>query len=212
MCRVCCELVPSDHLCYVRPMATASGLDKFRYIIFDFETYAYEPDDPAHEVKLAKALHLCNWCEGFPLDRPCEEDALKPRMRTFDSCGGFMEWVISPENLGSICLAHNMRGYDGYFCIQWLINNGFTPNVIMNGGKIVTIELRRLKITFRDTLSFIPCTLAGLAPMFGLEASKGFFPHKFNTKENANYVGVLPEKRFFSPETMKAKTLTEFNA
>ena len=34
------------------------------------------------------------------------------------------------------------------------------------------------------------------------ELKKGYFPHYFNTPENQNYVGPIPEKEYYSPDQM----------
>ena len=42
--------------------------------------------------------------------------------------------------------------------------------------------------------------LSNLPSRFDLEEGKGFFPHKFNTRQNQNYVGAPPAEEYFSPE------------
>ena len=55
--------------------------------------------------------------------------------------------------------------------------------------------------------------LANLPSRFNLEEGKGFFPHKFNTRQNQNYVGAPPEEEYFCPElTMDEKKYNEFKA
>lgn len=53
--------------------------------------------------------------------------------------------------------------------------------------------------------------LARLPKTFGVEElKKGFFPHKFNRDENQNYVGVLPDRKFFDAEMMSSEKKKEF--
>jgi hypothetical protein len=49
---------------------------------------------------------------------------------------------------------------------------------------------------------------SALPSAFDLEHmyKKGYFPHLFNTRANANYVGTVPDKKFYSPNTMKTCT------
>jgi len=48
--------------------------------------------------------------------------------------------------------------------------------------------------------------------VFGItEEAKGFFPHHFNTEENQNYIGVIPDKKYYSPDNMPPKVYKDFN-
>nr|XP_034322695.1 uncharacterized protein LOC117688648 [Crassostrea gigas] len=53
--------------------------------------------------------------------------------------------------------------------------------------------------------------LAELPKAFGLrELKKGYFPHFFNTKENAYYVGSYPAAHFYGSDMMNAKERKDF--
>ncbi|KAJ8965797.1 hypothetical protein NQ317_018951 [Molorchus minor] len=53
--------------------------------------------------------------------------------------------------------------------------------------------------------------LSKLPKAFGLtELKKGYFPHLFNTAENENYVGNLPDVKYYSPDTMRSEDRTKF--
>jgi hypothetical protein len=44
---------------------------------------------------------------------------------------------------------------------------------------------------------------------FGLhELKKGYFPHYFNTNENQNYIGLIPDIKYYGFDTM-GKTARE---
>jgi len=63
-----------------------------------------------------------------------------------------------------------------------------------------------------DSISFTLQPLKGFPSTFGLtELAKGYFPHKFNTPENQNYIGSYPDKEFYGYSTMKKKEKEEFN-
>ena len=48
--------------------------------------------------------------------------------------------------------------------------------------------------------------LAKFPKTFGMnELCKGYFPHLFNTVANQDYVGPMPEKHHYSPDTMKSE-------
>ena len=48
--------------------------------------------------------------------------------------------------------------------------------------------------------------------MFGVtEEATGFLPHPFNTEENQNYIGVIPDRKYYSPENMTLEAYESFN-
>ena len=80
----------------------------------------------------------------------------------------------------------------------------------MAGGSIMCMELASLKLKFKDSLNFFYAPLSALSKMFELEEVKGFFPHKFNTRQNAGYVGPLPPAEYFAPDFMSVKGRAAF--
>ena len=109
-----------------------------------------------------------------------------------------------------VVVAHNMKGYDGYFILNEYYARYSTPNLILQGAKILSMSLRRVK--FIDSLNFLQMPLASFASTFKLEEKKkGFFPHFFNTAENQNYVGKIPDESYFDPEGMSEGRRQEFD-
>jgi hypothetical protein len=53
-------------------------------------------------------------------------------------------------------------------------------------------------LTFLDSLSFIPLPLGKLPEAFGLASSKSWYPHYFNTEENLDYVGEMPDVSYYA--------------
>jgi hypothetical protein len=123
----------------------------------------------------------------------------------------FCEWLFTKEHAGCIVLAHNFQGYDSYFILEYLHENGVIPEVIMRGAKVLTLSVPMFNIKFIDSLSFIPMRLADFPTTFGLdELAKGYFPHLFNRKENENYVGPLPPAPFYNPYGMSPEEKEKF--
>ena len=123
----------------------------------------------------------------------------------------FCEWLFTKERADCIIVAHNFKGYDGYFIQQYLHENGIAPEVIMRGAKILTLSVPMFKIKFIDSLSFIPMTLANFPKTFGIdELAKGYFPHLFNKKENENYVGPIPPSPYYNPNGMSQNEKEKF--
>jgi hypothetical protein len=102
-----------------------------------------------------------------------------------------MDWLLETEandrrdvtfkNQDAIVIAHNFKGYDGQFILNYLVHTAcIKPKVILNGSKMLCMEVCGLK--FIDSYNFLPCALAKMPAAFGLtELKKGYFPHFFYT-------------------------------
>jgi len=105
--------------------------------------------------------------------------------------------------------AHNFQGYDGYFVVNQYHSDNKTVEQLRNGCKL--LEVKRDRIRFIDSLSFLQMPLSAFPKTFGLtELKKGYFPHKFNIPENQAYVGPIPAIDYYMPETMSPKGRQEF--
>lgn len=127
----------------------------------------------------------------------------------------FLHWVHTLANDETvdkvIVVAHNFKGYDGYFILEELYKQ-HTSNLqqIVNGAKILSLELPSIK--FIDSMNFFPMALANFPKTFGLnEPKKGFFPHFFNTQQNQIYEGYMPDKSYYDPDGMSTQRKEEFN-
>ena len=126
----------------------------------------------------------------------------------------FCLWLLREErHKHARVFAHNLKGYDGYFILQFLYDNGIKPNVIMNGAKVMSITVPGPMNRLQRQFEFFPMALAKLPKAFGVqELCKGYFPHRYNTERNKNYRGELPEADFFDPEGMSESGKEQFAA
>ena len=120
----------------------------------------------------------------------------------YDALNEFCLFLFSMEHKGFIAIAHNAKDFDAILIQRWLIENRPTAdmNVIHSGQKIM-----QFWIGFKMPLSNFPKT-------FGLDLSlysKGDFLSKFNTFDNWNYVGQIPDIEHFSPDTWFEKSRSE---
>ncbi|XP_068735251.1 uncharacterized protein [Montipora capricornis] len=129
-----------------------------------------------------------------------------------DNCvDQFSTWLFDGTHQGAIVIAHNLRGYDGFLLCEYFYKECILPSLILNGAKIMSMELQEAEIKFRDSLNFLPMPLKALPKTFGLtELKKGYFPHFFNRKENQQYVGRLPPIENYNPAGMSRKEREEF--
>ena len=118
----------------------------------------------------------------------------------------FLEWLdtLTLHDTRQVnVIAHNFQGYDGYFIIQEYYGDNRIVEQLRNGCKL--LEIKHDRIRFIDSMSFFQMPLSAFPKTFGLtELCKGYFPHKFNVPgdEYQNYVGILPSRDYYMPETM----------
>ena len=108
-----------------------------------------------------------------------------------------------------IVVFHNLKGFDGMFIINELYNQQRQViNQLTVGAKVLSFASGPLK--FIDSLCFLPMPLASFPATFNLsELKKGFFPHLFNTPENQQYVGRIPDLEFYDPDSMMSSKKEE---
>jgi len=109
-----------------------------------------------------------------------------------------------------IAIAHNARGFDAQFILDRAIVLKWTPELILNGQKIICMKIQH--VTFLDSISFMPIALRKLPEAFGLSASKYWYPHLFNTRVNLNYVGSIPDMAQYGVAEMGESEREEFTS
>ena len=140
----------------------------------------------------------CTRCEDQ--DAPCQGCGLREVIfEGQDTSSTFGKWLFSSQHKYFKTVCHNMMGYDGYFLLEYLIDQSMRPDkIIYNGSKIMYMTVEKdLHIKVIDSLNFLPMKLSKLPEVFGLkELKKGWFPHFFNTRENQWYVGPYPNHKY----------------
>jgi len=82
------------------------------------------------------------------------------------------------------------------------------PELILNGLKIMCMKMEHL--VFLKSVCFLPCPLRKLPEAFGLTASKSWYPHYFNTEENLDYVGPIPDVSYYGVNEMSEAERRDF--
>ena len=188
-CGNCKLYVTDNHQCYMLKKDIQNYSTK--YIFFDFETKLDKNDK-----------HIVNFCvaQDFEGNEFC-----------FENINDFCNWAF--KHRGYTFIAHYGKGYDFQFVAEWLISHSVKPKIINNGQKILQLEVGGgYSIRFIDSISFTMTALRNFPKTFGLkELAKGYFPHKFNTDENQNYIGTYPDKKYYGYEEMTKKDRKEFD-
>jgi hypothetical protein len=112
-------------------------------------------------------------------------------------------WEPRPWVKKIIVIAHNAKVFDLHFILNRAILLKWQPELIMNGLKIMCMKMEH--VVFLDSISFIPCSLRKLPEAFGLQVSKSWYPHYFNTEENLDYFGTIPDIMYCGVDDMSIR-------
>ena len=219
-CKVCRSDQPIEHLCYIQPLRQRGDEEeddqpekkkkKMKtqvYIFYDFECMLV---DRQHQPNLCVIDKVCAACIDAPMTETCplckREQVILRGDNTSQLVG---EWLLSGKNRGAVCIAHNSQGYDALLILEYVHENGIKPEIIPNGQKILSMQVMGMQFT--DSLNYFNTALSKLPAVFGInELHKGFFPHLFSTPENQQYVGPIPDAKFYDPEGMQPDKRREF--
>lgn len=102
---------------------------------------------------------------------------------------------------------HNFANFDGIFLLKNLTDLSNDVNVIINNGKLISIEFKFKKehwknpmvLSFRDSYQILPASLRNLAKSFDVTTQKTIFPYNFVNNPNLDllYIGKVPAYAHF---------------
>ncbi len=127
----------------------------------------------------------------------------------------FIEFSLTHNDGKNVFLAHNSSGYDTRLLFEE-INKSTPPTEqpepIFKGTKFMRLVMNG-RTVFQDSMLHLMGSLSSLASAFGLNETKGYFPHLFNKAENFDYEGPIPPRETFdlSLAAKSKKDLDEFN-
>jgi len=113
-----------------------------------------------------------------------------------------LSYVTEPRPWANkiIAIAHNAKAFDLHFILNRAILLKWKPYLFMNGLKIMCMRMEHL--VFLDSVSFLPFPLRRLLESFGLTVAKSWYLHYFNTEENEDYIGPLPDVSYYGVNEM----------
>lgn len=179
-CNICKQPVHNNHLCHIQKVLPPKP-DKGVLIVFDFESTQDDLyNDRAYrhkvhytcsilylfvQVNLCCAYVSCNLC--FDTD---SEQCTRCGQRQWsffgaDAVGQFCTWLFTEPHKGAIAMAHNLRGYDGQFILDYIHSQAIRPTLITRGLEIMMMEAGGIK--FLDSLNFIPMSVSAMPKAFG---------------------------------------------
>ena len=208
-CEICCNLCGREkgqvHKCYMLRQKFNETCKKL--LFFDFET------DQSTGVHLPVYCFL-QWVEFDDKDKikviKEGEKEFGVNYLVFKQVGDFL---FSERFRGFTFIAHNMKGFDGFFLLRYLFQEGIFLSTIANGQKLNYINIPSFDIRIIDSLNFLQMRLSDLPSAMGVEdivKAKGYFPHFFTSPQTLNYVGPMPAPDFFGCFDMKEKGYNSF--
>ena len=90
----------------------------------------------------------------------------------FRNLDSFCSLIFSERFEGWTFLARNMKGFHGTFVVKWLVENGIKPKTILNGVKIMFLEVPEFGVRMIDSINFVPLPLKLFPKTFGLKELK----------------------------------------
>ena len=206
-CPVCHEWVSVQyHKCYIQPVVENEETEQTEegggcmvappsplFVYADFEAMK------DHEGVFVPNLLCYSSSEEDIIHTLDGDDCV---LRFLQDLDDLAEEPDSEQQRNIIVVFHNLKGFDGMFILHELYEQQReVSNQLTVGAKVLSFKSGPLK--FIDSLSFLPMPLSSFASTFNLsQLKKGFFPHLFNTPENQQYVGRIPDLQFYDPDGM----------
>ena len=187
-CHICKQYVSKDHLCYMQKCDPKEPDDKLLFL--DFE---------------------CSQNLGEHIPNFCVLQDVSGNEIIFENAGDSVidqvcEHLFSERYQNFSVLSHYGGKYDNLFLLRWLLLNRPTVDIqcINNGQKVIAVFINDYKIRLIDSFNWLSMSLDKLTKAFSLGEGqvKGTFPHGFNTKENWNYCGEIPDLSYFMPDQL----------
>lgn len=187
-CKNCNKKVNEDHKCFITRLQSEKKLSE-PTILFDCES---TKELNYHQINFIISRRMCKECIKNFSTIPC----FNCEEKEFKNEKDFCEYLFMQRNKNRVCLSHYEKGYDTQFVVRYLLENNKTPNVIATGTKFLSAEYQAIRLL--DSFFFMPMKLSDLPKSFGFsKTTKGYFPHLFNTEANENYVGPVPDPKFY---------------
>jgi len=132
-CKNCKRYVLHPHECFMQRKQLNPTSEK--YMLYDFETYLDENKKHAVNYAVLQDFNGNEW--------------------TFNCIDDFCVQIFKKKNKDYTFIAHNAKGYDVQFILNWLVGRGLKPNSISVGNKVLSLEVKfDYIIRFIDSLSF----------------------------------------------------------
>ncbi|CAB3983354.1 DNA polymerase [Paramuricea clavata] len=224
-CIHCNKLKKKDHHCYIKLVREQKNESRPTLYFYDFETRVEEEGYMIPFYCIVQKV--CDVCDEKPFVKNYEHFLPHPSESFTDIsiepvlCCGHQQYVFEKNNddivadlidfmmaqpKNSVWVAHNGGRFDSIFLMrELLVHRKLVPNVLMNGSKVMSLELEERNLKVIDSYLFLSMRLAKFPEALGIEnVTKGYHPYLFT---NLNYVGEMVGLEYFElpPEGSKER-------
>lgn len=93
---------------------------------------------------------------------------------------------------------HNLSNFDAIFLLKILAEIGNCKPIIHHDTIIsIQFDMNGYIVQFRDSQQILTASLRNLAKAFGVDTKKSIFPYSFVNKDNLDYIGPIPDFKYF---------------
>jgi len=180
--------------------------DDVLFVLYGFETTQDTKFSDKAKVHIPMLICLQQFCTACEMQDAIDVDCVRcgTRRHSFfeDPVGDLVSYVCEhqPWCKKVIAIVHNAKAFDSQFILKRAIFLKWNHEIILSGQKI--ISMRKQHLLFLDSVSYLPMPLRKLPEAFGLSLSKSLYPHYFNTKANLDYVGPIPDIKYYGADEM----------
>jgi len=112
-----------------------------RFVFFDFETTQIDPiaesklgTEFEHHPNLCVVRIICDDCRHRDFEGVCGRCGISEHVFEGANCvNDFCQFLFKKSMRNTIAIAHNAKGFDTHFIMQYLSENGISPEVIARG-------------------------------------------------------------------------------
>ena len=223
----------ANHICYMQPDSSRffKDHDYDSLVIFDIESMlstvydSLQNDALKHDPILICAIYLCkkNCMKHVTSNISVNHDVASDPDCENELCGyhsfygefciyDFLTFLFKNKNKkNTIVVSHNGSRYDIIFFVRAIANLRKQFTLLPIGNGILSLFIPQHKIKFVDSLCWLKQPLSKLPQAFNFQGEKGLFPYMFNNKQNQEYVGPFPEKKYFNIKNMSYEQQADFN-
>lgn len=201
-CIKCNKQKKFNHRCFLSKLSINNSKNNDIYV-YDIECYMNEDCNNAvrlnHSIfsivvaKLDGNIKLNNDRLSNKLN---ELNNIKDNIKIFYNVNNFLKFIEKFKKI-TYFYAHNAKSYDNVLLLHSIYKKGSKPdNIIKNGNKIMYMKYYNVK--FMDSYNHINMSLKNIGiNLLKGKITKGYFPYKFFTKNNKNYIGKIPDIEYF---------------
>jgi hypothetical protein len=205
-CMHCLAVKKKTHECFMKVCNVAKNPNLPTLYFFGFET---RKDSEGYMIPFYAVIQkVCHLCDEKPFVKNYEYFLPHPADSTCDisvecvPCCGYRQYVLEKQNdcitkefidfmyacpKNSVWIAHNGGRFDRVFLLrELLVERKIVPQCIMNGNKIMCMELEDRNLKVIDSFLFLNMSLKKFPDALGIpNICKGFHPYLFY---DLNYV------------------------